>query len=290
MNSRLALGTVQFGLPYGIANQVGQVSEEAAADIVEHAWAAGVDTLDTAMAYGESEQRLGAIGVDQWRVVTKLPAVPESCTDVFAWTQELVATSLQRLRIPRLYGLVLHQPHQLIGAQGDLLYRALLVLKDEGKVEKIGVSIYAPDELESLWSRFHLDIVQAPFNVIDRRLATTGWLTRLGQAGVDIHVRSVFLQGLLLMDKATRPAKFSGWQVLWDNWDNWLMETNLSPLQACLGFALSEQRINRLVLGVDSISQLKAILVDVGTTVEIAPQNLMSDDQNLINPSRWTEL
>ncbi len=256
-SNRIALGTVQFGLPYGVANQDGQVSREEAAAILKHAWSAGVDTLDTAIAYGDSEQGLGEIGVDQWQVISKLPAIHESCTDVAGWVQESLAGSLKRLRIPRLHGFLLHRSQQLLGPQGDALYRALISLKNQGKVEKIGVSIYGPDELEALWPHFQIDLVQAPFNIIDRRLATSGWLTRLHQAGIEIHVRSVFLQGLLLMGAQSRPTYFNRWQPLWDQWHHWLDEQALHPLHTCLGFTLSHPEIDRVVVGVDSLRHLK---------------------------------
>ena len=112
--NRLALGTVQFGLNYGIANQQGQVSHDEAKAILDHASAHGIDTLDAAIAYGNSEQRLGEIGVQHWQVVSKLPAIPEGCSDISQWVADSVKESLQRLKIKRLYGLLLHRPQQLL--------------------------------------------------------------------------------------------------------------------------------------------------------------------------------
>ena len=290
MNNRLALGTVQFGLPYGIANQARQVSRDETAMILDHAWAMGLDTLDTAIAYGESEQRLGEIGVAQWQVITKLPAMPENHTDVTAWVQESVLGSLKRLRIPKLHGLLLHHSQQLLGPRGDALYRALHALKDQGKVEYAGVSIYGPDELDALWPQCQLDLVQAPLNIMDRRLATSGWLTRLHRAGTEVHIRSVFLQGLLLMEAANRPAIFNSWQPLWDRWHHWLDDQQLTPLRACLGFALSQPEVDRVVVGVDSLNQLQEILSSVETPAVEPPTALMSEDLRLINPSCWNAL
>ncbi len=170
ITSRLALGTAQFGQPYGIANQAGQVSAAEAAAIIACARENGWDTLDTAITYGHSEQRLGEIGVREWRVVTKLPAVPESCRDVAAWVTTAVRESLARLGISKLHGLLLHRPEQLTQPQGEALYGALLAVKCAGMTDGIGVSIYQPEELDALWPRFALDLVQAPFNVLDRRL------------------------------------------------------------------------------------------------------------------------
>jgi len=290
MNRRLALGTVQFGLLYGIANQFGQVSRDEVAKILGHAWTAGMDTLDTAIGYGDSEAILGGIGVDQWQVITKLPEFPVTCADVASWVQDLVADSIDRLGVPRLRGLMLHRSQQLLGPHGDKLYQALVVVRDLGKVEKIGVSVYGPDELDAIWPSYQFDLVQAPFNILDRRLVSSGWLNRLRQAGTEVHVRSVFLQGLLLMDAANRPGKFDRWQSLWDDWHRWLTDHALTPLQACLSFATSQPEINRVVLGVDSLEQLWEIFACAENPGKIPPESLMSDDLDLINPSHWSSL
>ena len=287
MNSRLALGTVQFGIPYGVANRVGQVSRDEMVEILGHARAAGVDTLDTAIDYGDCEVVLGEVGVDQWQVVTKLPEIPAECQDVASWVQEAVTGSLERLAVSRLYGLLLHRPEQLLGSQGDALYRALVESRNQGMVGKIGISIYDPDELDALSSRYQFDLVQAPCSILDRRLISSGWLARLRHAGTEVHVRSVFLQGLLLMDAAHRPGKFDRWQSLWYAWHRWLDDQALTPLQACLGFVMSQSDIDRIVVGVDSLEQLRGILASLGVATSMPPKGLMSDDQDLINPSHW---
>lgn len=287
---RLVLGTVQFGLPYGIANPHGQVSIGEAKAILKHAEASGLDMLDTAIAYGDSERRLGEIGIGQWQVVSKLPAVPDGNLDVAAWVSASVASSLQRLGIVQLYGLLLHSPAQLLGEQGGVLYAALSQLKSCGLVKKIGVSIYAPDELTPLCERFSFDMVQVPFSVIDRRLHDSGWLSRLARQGVEVHARSVFLQGLLLMHPAARPAKFMRWQSLWEHWQRWLSDAALTPLQACLRYALSQQEIDRVVVGVDSLRQLEEILRAVHGDLPEVPADLTCGDPDLINPSRWQYL
>ncbi len=287
MNSRLALGTVQFGLPYGIGNQVGQVNRENVAEILEQAWVAGINTLDTAIDYGDSEVVLGGIGVDRWQIVSKLPGIPEDCEDVGAWVSESVGSSLKRLKVSRLQGLLLHRPQELLGCQGDALYRALVSVREQGGVEKIGVSIYGPGELDALWTRYQFDLVQGPFNVLDRRLVASGWLNRLHRAGTEVHVRSVFLQGLLLMDATTRPEKFNRWQPLWSEWYRWLAEQALTPLQACLGFVMSQPEIDKVVVGVDSIEQLREILISIGVATVMPPSSLLSEDPVLINPSCW---
>ncbi len=289
VSNRLILGTAQFGLPYGVANRLGLIDRTEAAKILNLAWSEGIDTLDTAAAYGESERRLGEIGVRQWRIVSKLPAVPESAADVGAWVRTSIAASLRLLGTASLYGLLLHRPQQLLQPVGKALYRALLEAKDRGEVTKIGVSIYAPEDLDALGSQFKLDLVQGPLNIFDRRLSATGWLAKLHAAGVEVHIRSIFLQGLLLMDPVTRPARFNAWQPLWDQWHRWLEEQSITPLQACMGFGLSQSDVDGIVVGVDSLLHLKGILESTKRVPLPPPEHLQTDDLELINPSRWSK-
>jgi aryl-alcohol dehydrogenase-like predicted oxidoreductase len=251
---------------------------------------AGIDTLDTAIVYGESEQRLGEAGVGGWRIVTKLPECPDACSDVAAWVNDQVRGSLSRLNVTHLAGILLHRPNQLLGSKGKALWAALLELKKEGIVDKAGFSIYEPGELDVLWPDFHPDLVQAPYNVLDRRLVTSGWLQRMNREGVEVHVRSVFLQGLLLMSENDRPEKFARWSRLWATWDAWLHEQGLSALQGCLGFAMAEPNISRVIVGIDNVHQLEEIVSIAETRITQCPEILESCDLDLINPSRWNSL
>ncbi|MGL5059959.1 MAG: aldo/keto reductase [Microcoleus sp.] len=284
---RLALGTVQFGLPYGVANQQGQVSLETATAILDCALANRIDTLDTAIAYGDSEQNLGKIGVDSFRVVSKLPEFPADMNDVSDWVLRSVEDSLQRLKIPRLHGLLLHRPEHLLSPEGVKLYQALQLLKEKRLVDKIGISIYHHNELEALFSLFAFDLIQAPFNVLDRSLEKSGWLYRLKEAGVEVHARSIFLQGLLLMPSSTRPPYFDRWRNIWQSWKQWLIESDLTPLQACLACVMSKKEIDRVVIGVDSLSQLQEILMATSGAGSEPPDYLYCEDPDLINPARW---
>lgn len=246
--------------------------------------------VDTAVAYGDSESRLGDIGLQDWGVISKIPGVPNAAASVRQWVKESVESSLGRLRVTRLHGLLLHQPEQLLGPAGAALYAALLELKADGLVQNIGVSIYDPSELEDLCLRYRFDIVQCPFNVLDRRLIDSGWMYRLREQGTQLHVRSIFLQGLLLLPRLARPAIFSRWPDLWSTWEQWLERSSLTPLQACLNFALSFPEIGHVVLGVDHVGHLQDILAAIGRELPAVPENLRCRDPDLINPSRWNTL
>ena len=287
---KLALGTVQFGLNYGIANHVGQVSQAEAGRILTLAAAHGIDMLDTAIAYGDSEQALGQLGVADWQIVTKLPSLPDDCKDVAAWVETQISGSLDRLGVERLHGVLLHRPDQLFGPQGAQLLSALKQLKEQGMARKIGVSIYAPDELERLFNAMDFDLVQAPLNILDRRLTDSGWAQRLKGLGAELHTRSVFLQGLLVMPASRRPAKFARWAALWSEWERWLAETGLTPLQACLNYALVIPEVDKLVIGVDSADHLHEILTAIDRPLHGLPEWPSALDPDLLNPARWSQL
>lgn len=280
---------MQFGLRYGIANAQGQVSPGDAALILQDAWAAGVRTLDTAVAYGDSESVLGTLGVGNWALITKIPQRPPMAGEVDAWVRAKTTESLDTLRIDRLHGLLLHRPAELLGGDGDALYRALLTERDEGRALKIGISIYSPEELEALPQHMTFDIVQAPFNVLDSRMLRSGWAARLQDAGCELHARSIFLQGLLLMPASARPAWFAKWDVLFAAWDRWLIESRLSPLEACLQYALRAQGIDRVVVGIDNRQQLRELVAAASSscTHPSLPDDLLTDDPALLNPALW---
>jgi aryl-alcohol dehydrogenase-like predicted oxidoreductase len=287
---KLALGTVQFGLPYGISNQSGQVSRESGKAIIALAKSSGIDTLDTAIAYGESEACLGDLGIDGFKVITKLPSLPENTPNVDSWVHDQMQASLQRLNVKSVYALLLHRPGDLRGFKGDILGQSLERLKSSGIVQKIGVSIYASSELDYIVDNLSIDIVQAPFNLIDRRLHSSGWLQRLYDSGIEVHARSAFLQGLLLISPTSVPEKFKHWLPLLSNWHHWLSINHVSAADACIGFVQSFPQIARVVVGVDNLEQLQQLIIASKLDLRSDWPLISSDDEHLINPSNWSVL
>lgn len=287
---KIALGTAQFGLPYGLANQRGQITQVEAVEILKIARRAGIDTIDTAISYGDSEACLGRAGISDLKVVTKLPPLPHQCADINQWVRDQVHESLCRLGIGCLYGVLLHQPAQLGGEHGDLLAASLRSLKSDGLVEKIGLSIYSPTELE-LAHDLSIDLIQAPFNIFDRRISNSGWLERLADRGVEVHARSVFLQGLLLMSSESILPKFRPWTKVLTDWHKWLSSNpKITPLHACLGFILNYPQITRVVVGVDSSRQFEQLLAATEMPLINDLPDFSCTDEMLINPSNWSSL
>ena len=170
------------------------------------------------------------------------------------------------------------------------MFQALEELKDNGQVQKLGISIYSPAELDSLIPKYRFDLVQAPFNLMDRRLYSTGWMQRLKDDDIEIHTRSAFLQGLLLMNQTAIPNIFSPWNELWETWYQWLSENKVSAIQACLAFSLSFPEIDRVVIGADSKKQLAQVVSAANKSMDVYLPDLHCNDQNLINPANWSLL
>lgn len=288
--NRLALGTAQLGSPYGLTNSDGQVTLKVANDMLNLAKMNGIDTIDTAINYGESEIRLGNIGTSGFNVITKLPSIPNNCANIIRWVEKQLKASLSRLNVDSIYGLLLHEPNTLLDTNGFELYRAICQLKEKRLIRKIGVSIYSPKEMDLLIPKYNFDLVQAPFNLVDQRLWNSGWLYRLKDKGIEVHTRSAFLQGLLLIASKEIPIQFIPWKDIWIRWQDWIKDHNTSALKACLSFPLSYSEIDKVVVGTENLKQLEQIINMHNHLPRNNLPNLFCNDEFLINPSMWSKL
>jgi hypothetical protein len=286
---KLALGSVLFGLDYGVASPMRRVQQAEVNEILSEAARNGIDLVDTAIEYGASEDVLGRAGVAGWSIVTKLPPLPANCNDIESWIFSKIRESLGRLGVDRLAGLLLHRPEQIFSSFGDEILKSLVRSKAAGLVEKIGVSVYSPDDLGPILERFQLDVVQAPISILDRRLVVSGWARELRRRGIEVHARSVFLQGLLLLDGAELPQQFRRWKPIWDVWARYLAAERMTPLEACLRYALSVEEVDKVIVGVGSVQQLREILASAQGGVRRLPVWTESVDVDLVEPSRWEE-
>lgn len=289
LKNKLVIGTVQFGLNYGVANNEGITNETEALNILCAAKSNGINTLDTAILYGRSEEVLGQLGVRDFQIISKIPPIPDNVSNVSDWVDEQVQQSLGKMKISSLYALLLHAPSQLLSSKGEDLYNALLKLKDNGIVKKTGVSIYAPGELDAIVNKYDIDLVQSPFSILDTRIIESGWAQKLKDKGIELHARSIFLQGLLLMNHDTRPMKFNFWHKVWSTWDAWLEKQSVSAVDACISFVFQQDLIDKVVVGFESMKQFNQVINSNIEDISTYPSFTTLNDE-LINPSKWDEL
>lgn len=278
------LGTAQFGLDYGINNPAGAVELSEIKRILNACQSRGVTTLDTAILYGRSEEKLGQAGVADWNVITKLPAVEDYVKDIHQqWSQELSA-SQKRLGVESFAAVMLHRPTQLLEARGADIYAALQRLKAGGIMRKVGISVYSPQEALDIASRFNVDLVQMPVSILDQRLPTSAFAAFAREHEIEIHARSIYLQGLLVM--AHRPAWFAQWQPVFDEWQGYLERYNLSAVEACVRFVAAQKLLSGVVVGIDRAAQIEELLNFDLRPLSDLPQ-WPAYDEALINPSKW---
>lgn len=295
--SRLGLGTVQWGTDYGIANHTGMANGDTVAGILRFAMAAGVNTLDTAAAYGTAEDVLGTQGAPGlgFEIITKTIQLGglEACAAMAAQrVRERFLLSLEKLGAPSVYGLLVHHAADLLAPGGELVWEVLSDLRRDGLVRKIGCSLYHPAELMQLLQRHDLDLVQIPFNVYDQRFLRSGALEAAKARNVEIHARSAFLQGLLLMPEAGLPAHFDGIRAHHGRFHQECRAVGISPLQAALGFVIRCPWVDKAIVGCESIEQCQEILAAAapgpsGMGGGDAFSRLALEDEAYTNPGRW---
>lgn len=280
---KLALGTVQFGLDYGVTNQKGQVTIDKVKSILDFAKNNGINTLDTASAYGDSERVLGRVGGNDFQIITKTISINNGINKVVDGFYQ----SLEALNKKQIEGLLIHNISDIENTQFNTLFDKLNKLKKEGLIKKIGFSTYIPSQVDFLLSNFDFDLIQLPFNVFDTRLIEGGQLQALKDKNIEIHARSVFLQGVLL-DFDNLSDYFSTWKSQFDEYYAMVKESRLSLLEYALNFALNIKEIDKVLVGVNSERQLREIVSSVKEQSDLNAHPIY--DEDLLNPSNWGKL
>lgn len=276
---KLGLGTVQLGLAYGIAMSK-PLTENEAFSILQYALNNGIDLLDTAPVYGNSEKRIGEAikktGAQEVHVVTKLEAqeFPEEVwADKAALSRKVkeeFERSCARLKLERVAGYILHFAAQAFRNDGVVLDE-LVKMKKVGSIEFTGTSLYTGEELERCLDDKRIDAIQAPFSILDRRLLESGLLGRASKRGLIVLTRSTYLQGLLLVGLDELPACVKGAKQAINNVHTLARSCDMSTAELCLRYALSINEISLVVVGVASLQQLRE-------AVKIAALGPLEDD------------
>jgi len=283
----LAIGTANFGMPYGLSKSTDPLSIDSVAGIIAKSRSLGINCLDTANAYGNCQKVLGEIGVSDWTVVSKISAIPNDCSDVSGFVQRQIEMILFDLKVDEVETVLVHNAGDLLGPFGDQIFGALEKHRLAGALKKIGVSIYGPELLNSVIPRYQVEVVQAPLNVLDNRLVSSGWLGKLASRKVEVHSRSVFLQGLLLSRALQEGEYFGRWQEVFHRW-NEISGSNVDlALQTCLTHVKSFADVSRVVVGIDSESHVEEIANLFRKPPQQVEDFMAGVDEDLINPSCW---
>lgn len=292
---KLSLGTAQFGLDYGISNNSGKTTLEEAGRILELALSKGLKFIDTAPFYGDSEIVLGQLlsSPCNLSIVTKVQKIGKNSisnkdVDVL---EEVFFRSLENLRQQSVYGLLMHHPEDLLAENGLKIFEIITSLRNKGIVQKIGISAYSKEQIEKVLSVYNnIDLIQVPVNILDQRLLRDGYLKGLRRRGIEIHSRSAFLQGLLLMN-ANELTQFPlTFRNHLKKTQDYMKSQYESVLQACLAFVLENEDVDAVVCGVNTMSQLEEIIQSTSSLKGMKNNfcDYAINDESILNPFNWS--
>lgn len=291
--AKLALGTAQFGMAYGVSNRIGQVAGRELDQIISLSKHSGIKLFDTAPAYGESEKSLSTYITDykEIQIVTKTPHFQNKVINSrdLAEFRKTFQKSLTNLQVDSVYGLLVHRGADLLRPGANSIWAEMELLKAMGKVSFLGVSVYSPEELSQLLDSYPIDIVQLPLNILDQRFLQCGILNQLGKAGIGVHVRSAFLQGLLLAEPTQLPRYFEPLVPHLQSIRRAAAASGCSILSVALKFGLNLKDVETVLVGVDSVSQLDQILgaVDDSVPEDFDWERCAASELRWINPTLW---
>jgi aryl-alcohol dehydrogenase-like predicted oxidoreductase len=292
--SRLVLGTAQLGMNYGISNRTGQPDLKTAEMMVKTAWEHDICEFDTAQAYGQSEKILGLVFKEldiasEAKVITKL-APDVNHLDRIALNNAL-EISLNNLGVESLYGLMLHR-EDMLDLWDKGLKKNLMAIVDSGRVKHIGISVYSPGKAVRALNTDGISMVQLPTNIFDRRFEKTGVFDLADDLRKTIYIRSIFLQGLLLMSVDSLPEHMQFADVVLKRLNLLARDVGLNIKELCVGYIKNSFPRARLIFGTETPAQVKEnlkcwnVVWPDGLTQRI--QTEFEDiDEIILNPSLW---
>ena len=284
--NKFVLGTAQFGGGYGPRKKNEIVTNSEFNKIVSFIKKKKINFLDTARNYGSCERRLSFKNLKKFNVITKILIPYNSTEKPETWIRSQVKEILKNLNLKKIYGVLFHNSNFFLDKKKSKYFIALKKLKEEGLIKKIGFSVYEPKELKYLMKYYNMDIVQLPYSIADRRFDEQNCFKLMKKKNIEIYVRSVFLQGLLLCNYSNIPKKFKKYENKWKSWSEWLKHNNISPIDACLNFVMLNKNIDKIVVGVHNLNQLKQIASFKKKKI-IYPKFFPIKNKNIIDPRTW---
>lgn len=286
MESKIILGTVQFGLNYGINNPEGKPPEEEVFKILDLAGKFGIQEIDTADGYGSAVRVLGRYFKEYPGAFKVMSKFSRNNKKTFL---ELFSESLERLCLSRLEGYYFHSFSDFVNFDE---FDQVHLLKKSGKLNSLAVSLYTDDELEIAATHPEVDVIQMPFNLLDRGPRKIKLLEKAKSLNKKIYARSVFLQGLFFMSVSRLPVKLHSLKNTLSDVQQLASRNKMSMQELCLNYVLHKNFIDKVVIGIDSTFQLNENMNSIhgsfpgGLEKEI--EKMVVKDLNLLNPSHWS--
>ena len=281
---KIILGSANVNSLYGLAKN--NIKSSEFTSLMNFAFRKGVKIIDTSPIYSNSEKIIGK-SVKKFYIISKIPKIPQSIKNINleAWIKKKIFNSKKKMK-KKIYGILIQNAEILLSDKAEIVYDTLLNLKKEQAFEKIGISIYNFKTLELVIKKFAIDFVQLPYNILDQRLSNKKIIKILKKNKIEIHARSIFLQGLLTNNKIKLPKKLSKLENGLKKWRKWIKEKNINPAHACIDFALRNNNIDKLVIGFNSKNNFADVIKFKKTKLNFNNLNIKIS-QNLLDPRRW---
>ena len=283
IKKKIVLGTAQFGNNYGVTNNNILIFDEVK-KILLKAKAFGINTLDTSEDY-QNYDLLRKTKIKKFKIIAKFALNQNKNIENYYVVNNIVSSYLKKLNIQVLEGLLYRNP--LILLEKKKYWEFAQNLKRDNIVNKIGYTIYSPNELDRLFYKYKPDFVQLPYNIFDRRFEVTGWINKLYEEDIEIHIRSIFLQGLLLANISKIPKKFLKYKKTFNLYEEWLCSKNINKLVATLSLFENDNRINKIIVGVQTKNELVNLYNTKPKPLQY-PEWMNKINKNLINPKHWS--
>ena len=282
---KLVLGTAQFGFDYGILNQNGKMSLNDTNLILNSMKNNKIKFIDTASSYDHSEEILGNYGMQNFKVITKFLFYGADYGNLLSWINNEISKSKKKLKVDKFYAILIHDFDNLPKDKINLIFETLNKIKNE--FFKIGISTYKFEENIEIITKLPIDIIQTNYNIFDRRLENFE-IKKIFNPNIEIFARSIFLQGILVNEQSKLPKHFNKFSEILKNWHDFLKTNNYDPIDYCINFVLSNNSIDKIVIGVDDFKQFKKILTYDNKTnyKKISFDKVLPLE--LINPPLWT--
>ena len=284
--NKLVLGTAQFGSKYGVTNN-NYIGVKEGRKIFDFCYKNNVREIDTAIDYSGSEKILGSLDLKDFKIATKLPKLISQVNNYERWINDEISSSLKKMNLTFFDTLYLHNPRDILGENGLEIYKILKNLKSKQIIKNIGISVYTPKTMLEIINKYQIDIVQFPFNVFDNRFNTELIISELEKKSIKVYLRSIFLQGLLITNSKNHHAYFQKWKPLFIRWETWLYQNNLTAIDVCLNYVLSNFKDAKIILGVSSLEELTEIINSDKNNMPVVPNDIICDDLELIDPRKW---
>jgi len=282
---KLVIGSAQLGMNYGLFNNK-KISVKEFKKIEKLVLKSKINFIDTATSYGESEKIIGNSKLKKLHIITKIKLPKKKNINVKNWLLNEILKSLSKLKIKKIYGVMIHNYKDLLGKYGKNYLLALQELKRKRIIKKIGISVYESREIKKIWKFWKPDLIQVPFNVLDNRILDSGWINILKKFKVKIFARSIFLQGLLINeDNSIRINK--NYKIILNKFKNWCCGNDVSLIKGCIHFVKQFKKIDYLVVGFNNYNQLREIIDVFKKKQIIVPIKFSTNKINLIDPRKW---